>query len=191
VCSISSACLTDTKMVNQSPARERWILVPSDMPYSANHASTASTLRGSGRTSSTTCSFMRYCPYRSWSGSLISYNWCSSSAKRAWSSPMRSVINSVGGARPRSIQWRGYVMESFSFGTFAFAFRGGFGTASDDWSLPRTNAREMVKKEKSGRIVVDDRVFSTERTEKREVRKENKEERLSLCTWTWAYEWLL
>lgn len=45
-------------------------------------------------------------------------------------------------------------MESFSFWTFAS--RGGFGTARDDWSLPRTNAREMVKKEKSGRIVADD-----------------------------------
>lgn len=66
-------------------------------------------------------------------------------------------------------------MESFSFGTFAF--RGGFGDASDDWSLPRTNAREKVKKEKSGRIVADDRVSGAGRTEKREVQKENKEER--------------
>lgn len=66
-------------------------------------------------------------------------------------------------------------MELFSFGTFAS--RGGFGTARDSWSLPRTNAREMGKKEKSGRMVADDRVCSEARAEKRGGRKKNEETR--------------
>jgi hypothetical protein len=49
-------------------------------------------------------------------------------------------------------------MESFNFGTLALSLSEGCGAARDGWSLPKTNARDTVKKEKSGRIVANDRV---------------------------------